>query len=335
MGSTTDKKRSRGSRGGKPAAAYKDGPTAEGDGSAAKGLRAADFIRSYWIALRVFSLSLAVGGAGFGLIAAWYRGELFLRGSFDGWLLVFLVMIAGLCSQAGANLINDYFEGSFKYPDSSQRTMQFLGRRRTFFDVFVFVSGIGALGLAGLIGLYLVWRTDYVMLVIGLVGLIGSYAYTGEPFVYKRRGLGVPLSFVLMGPLMNLGAWYAVTSELSWYPVLLGLPVALFVPAMMISNEMRDFYRDHRISMGTLSVRIGRRPSIILYDLLTFGAFLLTAGYVALGFYPVAALAVWLTLPLAVSGHLRVLGHHSRSIPATNQLHLFFMSILIAALLLG
>ncbi|MFO7848469.1 MAG: prenyltransferase, partial [Spirochaetia bacterium] len=310
MGSTTDKE-----SGKDPGSENRKAGGPEGKELESKGFNAAEVMRSYWMALSVFSLSLAVGGAGFGLIAAWYRGELFSAGRFDGWLLVLLVMIAGLCSQAGANLINDYFEGSFKYPDSSQRTMHFLGRRRTRFDVFVFLSGIGVLGLAGLIGLYLVWRTDYVMLIIGLAGIIGSYAYTGEPFVYKRRGLGVPLSFLLMGPLMNLGAWYAVTAEHSRYPVLLGLPVALFVPAMMISNEMRDFYRDHRISMGTLSVRIGRRPSIVLYDLLTFGAFLLTAAYVAADFYPPAALAVWLTLPLAVGGHLRVVGHHSRSIP--------------------
>ncbi len=67
--------------------------------------------------------------------------------------LIFIITIAGLASQAGANLVNDYFEGSFKYRDPSQKRMKFLGKDRSLFDVFVFLSGIAALGLAGLVGL--------------------------------------------------------------------------------------------------------------------------------------------------------------------------------------
>ncbi|MFW6360757.1 MAG: prenyltransferase, partial [Spirochaetota bacterium] len=186
--------------------------------------------KNYWIALRIRTLSLAVSGVGAGLLAAEYHLSLGLYGSLQGLALILLIFTAGVAAQAGANLINDFFEGSFHYQDNSEVTISLFGYTRTVFDVAVFASGIAALGAAALIGLYLVWITDWILLLIGLAGIGGAYAYTGEPFVYKRFGLGVHLSFVLMGPLMNLGAWYAVTATLSWYPVLFGLPAALFVP---------------------------------------------------------------------------------------------------------
>ena len=212
-------------------------------------------------------------------------------------------------------------------------SISIFGLKRTVFDVAVFTSGIAALGAAALIGLYLVWLTDWVMLLIGLAGIGGAYAYTGEPFVYKRFGLGVPLSFVLMGPLMNLGAWYAATATLAWFPVLFGLPTALFVPALMLSNEIRDFYNDRGGGLATFSVRLGRRRSIFVYDLLIGGAFGLTVLYAAAGLYPTVTVAVSAAFPWAISGHKAVCGDQTVSIRATNRLHIIFSLLLLAALL--
>ncbi len=170
--------------------------------------RVISFMKAYIKAMRLLSLSLALAATTFGILAAFRDGSMKSRSTSENALLVILVTVAGLASQLGANLINDYFEGSFKYTDPGTRTLVFLGRKRSVFDVFVFLSGLAVLGLAGLIGLYLVWQCGWIMLAIGLTGLIGSYSYTGEPVVYKKRGLGAVLSFLLMGPLMLLGAYY-------------------------------------------------------------------------------------------------------------------------------
>lgn len=292
------------------------------------------YIREYWIALRVLSLTLALAATTFGMLAAWRAGYMFTERPWHDGLLIGLITIAGLCSQAGANLINDYFEGSFKYVSPTDRSIEFLGKQRTYFDVFVFLTGIGALGLAGLIGLYLVYITDWIMLLIGIIGLIGSYAYTGEPFVYKQKGLGVPLSFLLMGPLMTFGAYYPFAQNFSWYPILLGLPVSLFVPALMISNEMRDFKRDHQLAMGTLSVRIGSTASLRLFELLAFGPFVLVLAYVAMGVYPPQTFLSFLLLPIALKARRAVKAFERLSIPNTNRLHLGFFIVTAFCLLI-
>jgi len=287
------------------------------------------YARSYWSALRVRTLGLAVTGAGAGLLAAEYRYSLALPATNSGMVLLLLVLTAGVAAQAGANLINDFFEGSFHYQNISDTRISFFGLQRSRFDVIVFLSGLAALGAAALIGLYLVWLTDGILLIIGLIGIAGAYAYTGEPFVYKRYGLSVPASFVLMGPLMNVGAWYVVTASLSWYPVLFGLPAALFVPALMLSNEVRDLYSDQGGGLVTFAVRMGLSRSIFIYNFLIWGAFGLTLLYVCSGLYPPAALSVALALPWAVSA-----GRHV-SIRSTVRLHCVFSLLLFAALILS
>ena len=290
------------------------------------------FLCSFFIALRPLSLSLAFTSIAFGLLAAAADGDFIPRDPQD-WLLAGLILVAGIASQAGANLINDYFEGSFKYHDPSRKSLQFLGRKRSHFDVFVFLAGIGTLGGAGLIGLYLIYVSDLWMLLIGLIGLIGAYAYTGEPFVYKRRGMGAPLSFVLMGILMPLGAWYPYGGGFSPLPVLFAMPVSLLIPALMLSNEVRDFRRDHRLSMGTLSVRIGMRWTLRLFGFLLIGSFLLIPLYVLLGIYPPLSLLALLLIPLGIRSYGMVKRGDRLGIPVTNHLHVSMTVLLLAALL--
>ena len=291
--------------------------------------------KSYWIALRVLSLTLAFASTTYGIIAAYINGYFTGRNPTYIIFLIVIITLAGLASQAGANLINDYFEGSFKYPPQGTKTLHFLKKQRSYFDVFVFLSGLAALGFAGLVGLYLIYITDLWMLVIGLIGLIGSYAYTGEPFVYKRKGLGAPLSFLLMGPLMSLGAYYALASSFSWTPILISLPTSLLIPSLMISNEMRDFLRDKQISMGTLSVRIGHKPSQFVFITLVSGVYLLTLLYVVVGLFPIYALAGFLTLPYAIRAIRNVRNSEHLGIPNTNKVHLYFSLIIFIAFIIS
>ncbi len=292
------------------------------------------YIKEYIIALRLMSLTLALAATSFGIIAAYRLGEMSNKNTFYAVFLIAIITIAGLLSQVGANLINDYFEGSFKYRDYSKTKVKFLGKERSYFDIFVFLSGLAALGIACLIGIYLIYITDIYMFIIGIIGIIGSYAYTGEPFVYKTKGLGVPLSFVLMGPLMTFGAFYPFTQTFSWDPILLGLPVSMFVPAMMIGNEMRDFSRDERLSIGTLSVIIGPRFSLLLYQFLVFGAFILTIFYVIVGLYPIQSLLALILLPLAIKASRCVKRFERLSIPYTNQIHLSYFIIVAGCLII-
>ena len=97
-----------------------------------------------------------------------------------------------------------------------------------------------------LVGLYLVALRGPAIVVLGLLGLVGGYVYTAPPFQYKYHALGVPLVFLLMGPLMVVGSYFAVTGAWSLTALVLSIPVGLLVAAILHGNEWRDISEDTR-----------------------------------------------------------------------------------------
>lgn len=83
------------------------------------------YIKEYLIAMRLLSLTLALAATSFGIIAAYRMEEIFKGDKIYSIFLISIITIAGLFSQLGANLINDYFEGSFKYRDYSEKNKLF------------------------------------------------------------------------------------------------------------------------------------------------------------------------------------------------------------------
>jgi 1,4-dihydroxy-2-naphthoate octaprenyltransferase len=292
-------------------------------------------IKDLWIALRPLSLTLAIASTTLGIVIAYKEGSVLPENLYMNLFKIFLVTLGGVLVQGGANLVNDFFEGSFKYKRPETKTYKFLKYQRTKFDLLVFAFSMACFGGTALIGLYLLYVTDIKLIYVGIAGIIGSYAYTGEPIVYKKRGLGTPLSFLLMGPLMVLGAYFVFTGKYAWNPVIISTPAALMIPLMMLSNELRDFERDKKLGLKTLVVKIGSKPGRILYFTMLVTAYGLTTALVLLDRMPFAALLVYATLPIAVKAYKKVSAAKGSGIPITNKLHIAFNAVTILALLLG
>jgi len=292
-------------------------------------------VKDLWIALRPLSLTLAVSSTTLGILVAWRSGMLIEDGVSLIWVRIMLVTIGGMLVQACANLVNDFYEGSFKYHRPGERTFRFLKYDRTAFDLAVFGLSMLCLAGTGLIGLVLMKLSTPSLIYIGLAGMAGAYAYTGEPFVYKKRGLGAVLSFVLMGPLMVLGAYVAVSGTYSWEPVVLAMPASLMIPLLMMSNEIRDFIRDGELGIRTLTVIVGIRAGKGIYLGLLAVAYGMTVVLMVLGRLPAEALAVLVTLPLAVKSYKKVSMPKTSGIRITNLLHIAFNGIMIAVLALA
>ena len=115
-----------------------------------------------------------------------------------------------------------------------------------------------AFALAAAIGVWLTSSGAGRCVVLGLLGLVGGWGYTAPPLEYKFRALGLPLVFLLMGPLMVVGAYFAVTGEFDWAAVWVSVPVGLLVTAILHGNEWRDIGEDARAGSRTFSIRVGR-----------------------------------------------------------------------------
>src|SRR5438034_3688367 len=300
---------------------------------AAASLR--DRIGAYWEIARPFSFTASTlpvlsGGA----LAA-------LLGRFD-WTLFLVALAASVLLHIGTNVTNEIYDVR-KGVDTivSPRASHAIVKGRIG-DREAQIVSIVAFALAFGLGAYLASVRGWPIVALGLAGLIGGYTYTAPPFQYKFSSFGIPLVFLLMGPLMVVGSYYAITGTFHWSAVAMSIPVGLLVAAILHGNEWRDISEDARAGARTFSVRMGRSAAHWLYVALVVGAYLALSAGVAVGLLPTWTLLAMLSLPLLVrqirSSELGATGQQ-RAIAMidleTAQLHAVFGYLLVVGLVIA
>jgi 1,4-dihydroxy-2-naphthoate octaprenyltransferase len=262
-------------------------------------------------------------------------------GRFE-WLPLLASLSSAMLIQSGTNVVNEVFDvrrgiDTITSPRASRAVLK---GRISEAGAQAFSYGLFALGVA--IGMYLVFLRGPAMLVLGLVGFLGGYQYTAPPLQYKYRALGVPLVFLLMGPLTVGGSYFAVSG--TWDPrtLVLSLPVGLLVAAIVHGNDWRDIGDDTRAGIVTISSWFGREWAHYGYLALVLGAYVSLGVSVAARWLPPTTTIALLSLPLlaqvvhsaefGAAGQARAIAKIDLE---TARLHLAFGLLLIAGLLLS
>ena len=264
-----------------------------------------------------------------------------LDNRFD-WLPFLLALAGGVLLHTGTNIVNEIYDvrkgiDTITSPRASHALLKGRISERA-----AFVTAGVAFTLAVAAGIWLIGLRGPAIAVLGLLGLIGGWGYTAPPLQYKYRALGVPLVFLLMGPLMVVGTYFAVTGLWAAQALILSVPVGLLVAAILHGNEWRDISEDTRAGIVTLSSRIGRDWAHYGYVALVLGAYITLGLAVAFRLLPPATLLAILSLPFLAqvvrSAELGATGQ-ARAIAMidlqTARLHLAFGSLLVVGLLLA
>ena len=222
-----------------------------------------------WKALRPFSLVIAGSSCILGAVLAFHDGS-------RDWINAAAALVAGLCLQAGVNLINDFSERGLAL--DAPGGPRAAGVERDSTQWLIFCAGLAVMAAAAPLGVFIAWRAGWPIIILGLVGFIGGYFYTGEPFNYKRRGMGPLFVFFLMGVFMIAGTYYAVRGAFSWTAVLASIPLSTLVSLILLANELRDHERDRRLGIRTMTVRIGYQGAVRVF----FALLVLAYGSAAL-----------------------------------------------------
>ena len=292
-------------------------------------------IGAYWEIARPFSFTastvpIAVGGA----LAA-------VEGLFD-WTLFIVSLFAILLLHIGTNVTNEIYDVR-KGVDTivSPRASHAIVKGRIA-DREAYVMAIIAFAIAFALGVYLVSVRGWPIVALGLAGLIGGYTYTAPPFQYKFGSFGIPLVFLLLGPLAVTGSYYAITGTIDWSALAISIPVGLLVAAILHGNEWRDISEDARAGATTFSVRMGRQAAHWLYISLVVGAYIALTVAVLAGLLPTWSLLAILSLPLLVrqirsaefgaSGQQRAIAMIDLQ---TAQLHAAFGYLMVAGLIIA
>jgi 1,4-dihydroxy-2-naphthoate octaprenyltransferase len=269
-------------------------------------------------------------------------GALAAVDSHFSWLPFLAALAGGMLLHSGTNVINEVYDvrkgvDTITSPRMSHAVLKGrVSERGAYaFAVALFVAAV-------VVGSYLVWLRGAAIVGLGLLGLIAGYTYTAPPFQYKYRALGVPVVFVLMGPIMVVGSYYAVTGLWDWHALVLSLPVGLLVAAILHGNEWRDISEDARAGISTLSGRLGRDWAHYGYLGLVIGAYVTLGMAIAVKWLPPTTVIAVFSLPFLAqvvrSAELGATGQ-ARAIAMidlqTARLHFAFGLLLVAGLLLA
>ncbi len=257
-------------------------------------------LRTWLLAIRPATLPAAASGVVVGLGAALAVGAPFRPDTALGCLAVALLL------QVLANLANDLsdFRRGADTPDRAGPTRVaaagLVSERRLEVAIALVI------GLAGLIGLWLVVVGGPLLLVVGILAIAAALAYTGGPFPYGYRALGEAFVFLFFGLVAVVGTAYLQALRLNPLFFVAAIPVGTLTTAILVVNNLRDIPTDAAAGKRTLAVVLGRERTALEYALLLGIAFATPASLVAVGLGAgggVSALAPGLpllTLPLAI-----------------------------------
>jgi 1,4-dihydroxy-2-naphthoate octaprenyltransferase len=115
--------------------------------------------------------------------------------------------------------------------------------------------------LTFLLGLYLVYVTDWKTLLIGVSSIIAGLAYTAGPFPLAYKGLGDIFVFLFFGIVGTMGTYYLHHQEFNFISFLVSLPVGALITNILIVNNYRDIEEDKQVGKKTLAVLLGKNFS--------------------------------------------------------------------------
>ncbi len=227
---------------------------------------------SSWLwATRPFSLSASV--------APVLVGTALAAGVSEGidWALFALALTGSVAIQIGTNLTDEYTDhrrhggaGKFLAP---HKVIQ----RGLLSERAVLGGTAAAFGYGIAAGLAIVWAVGWPILVVGVVSVAVAYLYAGGPKPLGALGLGEPLVFLFMGPVMVVASYYVQVQAVTPVALWASLPVGCIVTAILHCNNLRDIEEDRAVGKRSIAALIGVTPSRWVYAGLLGTAFAVIA----------------------------------------------------------
>jgi 1,4-dihydroxy-2-naphthoate octaprenyltransferase len=249
-------------------------------------------LRIWLLAIRPATLPAAVSGVAVGLGAALAVGSPLRLDRALGCLAVALLL------QVTANLANDLSDFR-RGADTPARTGPIrVAAAGLVSERQLEVAIAIAIGLAGIVGLWLTVIGGPILLAIGVLAVVAALAYTGGPWPYGYRGLGEVFVFVFFGLVAVAGTAYLQAGRLEPLFIVAAIPVGALTTAILVVNNLRDIPTDTIAGKRTLAVILGRRATVAEYGGLMLLAYVVPV-VLAIAGYGLAVLLPLATAPIA------------------------------------
>ena len=146
------------------------------------------------------------------------------------------------------------------------------------------------------------------VLLLGIAGILGGYFYTAKPFSFKYRALGDVMIFLMYGPAIVAGTFYALTGTFTWTAVYCSIPLGLLITGILQANNLRDILHDRQANIKTLATVFGSGFAKGEYIFLIAGAYVTVILLVVFKVLSPWGLLVLLSLPVALKNMSMIKG---------------------------
>ncbi|XP_070206985.1 ubiA prenyltransferase domain-containing protein 1-like [Littorina saxatilis] len=242
-------------------------------------------LTSYLFALRPWSFTASITPVALGSTLA-YKST----GSFDA-LIFCTTVFTALCVHAAGNLVNTYYDYMRGIDNKKSDDRTLVDKHLLPNDVAWFGGLFYICGCVGFMVLTLLSpaKMEHLALVY-FCGLSSSFLYTGG-LGLKYVALGDLLIVFTFGPLTVVFSFLTQAGQLTLFPFLYAIPIALNTEAILHSNNARDMDTDRHAGIVTLAILLGHSGSYALFCALMFVPYII---FIMLGLH----LTPWMFLPV-------------------------------------
>jgi len=315
---------------------------AEPSAALLRGDSLATHVRRLWYSTRPAFLTASVLPVLVG--TAWgYR----ISGEFHA-LSFALALLATVLVHAASNVLNDVGDDIGGTDNANEeRIFPYTGGSR-FIQNGVMSSGemktwgVTLLLLALAPGAVLILMHGTGVLMFGAIGIALGVFYSIPKVQLSAHGLGETTVALAFGVLPVVGAAWLQSGVIGTAGFVIAIPVALWVAAILLVNEIPDIRADAAAGKRTLVVRLGVAATARLYALIQFVAIAVFLACGALGFIPWwMALTALLLLPQVIIATRSICdvsedrARLTRAIETTLALHLIGSLLLVIAVVVA
>ncbi len=170
-----------------------------------------------------------------------------------------IALICSVLIQVGTNFVNDLYDflsgadnDTRKGPTRALASGLITINEMKGAIIFVFTTTL-------ILGLYLVYISSWITLLIGLLSIFAGIAYTAGPYPLAYNGLGDVFVFLFFGIIGTVGTYYVQLVHISTLVLWASIPVGALITNILVVNNYRDIDEDRMVGKNTLAVKMGRR----------------------------------------------------------------------------
>ncbi len=248
------------------------------------------------------------------------------------WQVLITFLLSAISIIAWLNSSNDVFDADTGIDINKHHSLVNLTGNKTL--IFWLSNLFLLLGLCG-IGLITYWQQDWMVIKLIALACFLGYTYQGPPFRLGYQGLGEIICFFTFGPLTVAAAYYAQTQSFSGANWAVGIIIGLTTSVILFCSHFHQVTDDLAAGKRSPIVRLGTERGAKWLGFSCAAVYGLSLLFVILGILPWSALAIFLSLPLAIQLCRHVWQYHDQPEKVSNSKFIAVNFHFVSGLLLG